>query len=83
MPNVSKLKIGNNTYTLKDPNTMQSNWNQTDGTAYDYILNKPNLGDAALRGVDTTPTQSSTNLITSGAVYTAIGDINTILESVL
>lgn len=33
--------------------------------------------------LDNTPTQGSTNPITSGAVYTVVGDINTILEGVL
>ena len=39
-------------------------WNQTDSTAGDYIKNKPS--------VDTAPTQNSTNLVTSGGVYTAV-----------
>lgn len=33
--------------------------------------------------LDNTPTQGSTNPITSGAVYAVIGDINSVLESVL
>ena len=33
--------------------------------------------------VDTTATQNSTNPITSGAVYSLVGNINTVLESVL
>lgn len=33
--------------------------------------------------LDNTPTQNSTNPITSGAVYSVLGDINTVLESVL
>ena len=60
---------------------VNSNWNASSGVA--KILNKPTLGAAASRGVDTTPTSGSTNLITSGAVYTSLGDINTVLESVL
>lgn len=32
---------------------------------------------------DTTPTQGSTNLVTSGGIYNVIGDINSILEEVL
>jgi hypothetical protein len=41
------------------------------------------LGTSAFKNVDTAITQSSTNQITSGAVYTALGDINTVLESLL
>lgn len=33
--------------------------------------------------LDDTPTYGSTNPITSGAVYAVIGDINSVLESVL
>ena len=32
--------------------------------------------------VDSTPTSGSTNLITSGAVYTALGDIETLLAAI-
>ena len=32
--------------------------------------------------LDTTPTSASTNPITSGAVYSTLGDINSILESI-
>ena len=33
--------------------------------------------------LDSVPTQNSTNPITSGGVYTVLGDINTVLESLL
>ena len=46
------------------------------------IVSVDGLGDAAYRGVDTTPTSGSTNLITSGGVYTVIGGINTILDNI-
>lgn len=62
---------------------VQADWNQTTTTAADYIKNKPTLGAAAACGVDTAPASGSTNLITSGAVYTVVGDINTVLEEVL
>ena len=51
--------------------------------SYNDLTNKPTLGAAASRGVDTTATSGSTNLITSGGVYTIVGGINTVLESVL
>lgn len=51
---------------------VQADWNQANSSADDYIKNKPTLGAAAERGVDTVPTDDSTNLITSGAVYDAI-----------
>ena len=46
------------------------------------IVSVDGLGDAAYRGVDTTPTSESTNLITSGGVYAVIGGINTILDRI-
>lgn len=52
---------------------VQANWTQTTTTAEDYIKNKPTLGTAAAKNVDTTVTANSSNLITSGAVATAIG----------
>ena len=50
------------------------------GSAYNVTVK--GLNTAAYRGVDTTPTSGSTNLITSGGVYTVIGDINAILDSI-
>ena len=46
------------------------------------IVSINGVGDAAYRGVDTTPVSESTNVITSGGVYAAIGDINAILDSI-
>lgn len=57
------------------PITGQSDWDQSDNTAPDYIKNKPGITDTA--------TQSSTDLITSGGVYTIVGNINAVLEEVL
>lgn len=54
---------------------VQSDWNQSDDTADDYIKNKPGITDTA--------TQGSADLITSGGVYTILGNINTVLEEVL
>ena len=50
------------------------------GSAYNVTIK--GLNTAAYRGVDTSPTSGSTNLITSGGVYTVIGDINSILDSI-
>lgn len=38
---------------------------------------------AVAESIDTTPTENSTHPITSGAVYSVLGDINTVLEEVL
>ena len=46
------------------------------------IVSVDGLGDAAYRGVDTSPTSGSTNLITSGGVYTVVGNINSILDNI-
>ena len=40
------------------------------------------LGDAAYKGVTSTASSGSTSLITSGGVYTVIGDINSILDNI-
>ena len=55
-----------------DNNTAQvnSDWNASSGAA--EILNKPTLGTAAAKDFDTTPTSGSSNLITSGGVYSYI-----------
>ena len=53
---------------------VQSDWNQTTTTADDYIKNKPTLGTAAAKNSTTSVTSGGTDLPTSGAVYTAIGD---------
>lgn len=45
---------------------VQTDWNQADSDAVDYIKNKP------FQTVDTTVTQGSTNPVEGGAVYTAI-----------
>ena len=50
------------------------------GSAYNVSVK--GLNTAAYRGVDTSPTSGSTNVITSGGVYTVIGDINAILDSI-
>ena len=53
------------------------------GSAYNVTVK--GLNTAAYRGVDTSPTSGSTNLITSGGVYDLIGivgDINAILDSI-
>ena len=53
------------------------------GSAYNVSVK--GLNTAAYRGVDTTPTSGSTNLITSGGVYDLIGivgDIDAILDRI-
>ena len=50
------------------------------GSAYNVTVK--GLNTAAYRGVDTTPTSGSTSVITSGGVYTVIGDINAMLDSI-
>jgi hypothetical protein len=59
---------------------VQSDWNEADSTADDFIKNKPTLGTAASKGVDSTPTASSTNLVTSGGVATALAAQDTRLD---
>lgn len=42
---------------------------------YNNLSNKPNLGTAAAKGYTTSVTSGSGDLVTSGAVYTAIADL--------
>ena len=81
---VSGKGLSTNDYTTTEKNKLagiasgaeinvQSDWNQTTTTADDYIKNKPTLGTAAAKNYDTTVTSGSSNLITSGAVSSAIG----------
>lgn len=76
--------LSTNDYTTDEKNKLagiaagaevnvQSDWNQATTSADDYIKNKPTLGTAAAKNYDTTVTTGSANLITSGAVASAIG----------
>lgn len=52
---------------------VNSDWNATSGVA--KILNKPTLGTAAAKNYTTSVTSGSSDLVTSGAVYTAIDNL--------
>ena len=78
---VSGKGLSTNDYTTTEKNKLagiasgaevnvQSDWNQTTTSADDYIKNKPTLGAAAAKGVDSSISSgsSSTNLPTSAAV---------------
>lgn len=69
------------TYTIATgDNNGQIKVTPSSGGAYNVTVK--GLNTAAYRGVDTSPTSGSTNVITSGGVYTVIGDINAILDSI-
>ena len=51
----------------------QSDWNASSGLA--QILNKPTLGTAAAKNYTTSVSSGSADLVTSGAVYTAIANL--------
>lgn len=53
---------------------VQSDWTQTTSTADDYIKNKPTLGTAAAKNY-TSSVSSGSDLVTSGAVNTALAAI--------
>ena len=48
---------------------VQSDWSQTDNSEDDFIKNKPTLGTAAAKNVTTAVTNGSSDLVTSGGVY--------------
>lgn len=52
---------------------VNSDWNASSGVA--QILNKPTLGTAAAKNYTTSVTSGSSDLVTSGAVYTAIDNL--------
>lgn len=66
--------------TLTDDNTVdageipavQSDWNQSDSSASDFIKNKPTLGTAAAKNSTDAVTEDSTDLVESGAVFTGL-----------
>lgn len=69
------------TYTIASgDNNGQIKVTPSSGSAYNVTVK--GLNTAAYRGVDTSPTSGSTNVITSGGVYTVIGDINAILDNI-
>ena len=45
-------------------------------------VTKSEIGTAASKNYTTAVTQNSTDLVTSGAVYNVIGDIETLLASI-
>lgn len=53
---------------------VQSDWEETDTTADDYIKNKPELGTAALKDSTNAVTENSTDLLESGAAYAALAN---------
>lgn len=56
---------------------VQANWTEADATSDAYIQNKPTLGDAAAKGVDTSVSDgsASVNLPTSKAVANYVSDV--------
>lgn len=71
------IQIG--TGTNSTANTLQIGFN---GTTYQLLDGTTGKIPNARLNLDTTPTQNSGNPITSGAVYTVLGDIETLLQAV-
>lgn len=59
------------------PAQVQANWNESDTTSKAYIQNKPTIPT-----VTSSITQGSNDAVTSGAVYNAIGDIESLLAAI-
>ena len=47
------------------------------------IVKGDGSGNLSAQTVDTTVTQNSSNLVTSGAVYAVVGDVESVLEALL
>lgn len=77
-PNSGSGGGGGTTYTAGDGIDITNNVISVDGEVTDQI----ELQTTNELSIDTVPTQNSDNLITSGAVYTAIGDIETALSQI-
>lgn len=56
--------------------TGQSDWNQIDNTAPDYIKNKPTLGTAAAKDMDSALSGTSTNPVQNNTLYNKFLDID-------
>lgn len=74
---VGQITINGTTTSLYAPTPaaqVQSNWTEADNTSAAYIQNKPTLGTAAAKGVDSTITSgsTSTNLPTTAAVVSYV-----------
>ena len=87
MPNISKIKTPDGTtYDISvavDQTYNSTSTNPQSGIAVaSAISNKQNTLVVGTN-LDNMPTSGSNNPITSGGVYTVIGDINSVLESVL
>lgn len=59
---------------------VQSDWNQTDTTAVDFIKNKPTIPTAIT--VDTEITEDSQNPVTSAAIYQMVGNVEEALRQI-
>ena len=53
---------------------VQADYSQTDTSAVDYIKNKPEIVNE--------PIENSDALITSGAIYELIGDVDTVIAQI-
>lgn len=65
------------------PITGQSDWNQTDTNAPDFINNKPTLGTAAAKDMDSALSESSTNPVENKAVAHEINVLRMAIGGVL
>lgn len=75
-----RFKVGDGTTTVANlpfASGYQANWAETTATAAGFILNKPTLGQAAAKNVDTsiTSTSTSTNLPTTAAVVNLVNSM--------
>ena len=82
MPNIKQIITPDNTtYDIKDSAAVSNiTYNTTNSPALQKTINDTTT---TIEVPDMTPTSGSKHLITSGAVYSTVGDINTILENII
>lgn len=69
------INANTNTISAVVPAQVQSNWSEADTDSAAYIQNKPTLGTSAAKDYTSSVTDGSADLVTSGAVYTAIDEL--------
>ena len=80
--------LGSGNITIQGGSSVQSDWNQTDSTADDYIKNKPTIPDVSNMEVTThkvtslSASSTDTEYPSAKCVFDLVGDIETLLAAI-